>query len=146
MLMALLATGTAWAGHGNEQCPMKGHDCSDKGECPIMAKTVKKASFFLDNKETIGLSEDQVAQIQSIKMDAEKSQIRHVAEMQIMMLDMEARMHQEPLDVEGFNSYMDKGAGMMAEGGKQSFAAYAKLKSILTSEQMTKAKAVWNKK
>jgi hypothetical protein len=153
-LMALLVGTSAWAKCGGDQCPMKGYDkecsgkseCSEKGGCPITAKTVKKASFFLENKEVIGLSEAQVAEIKSIKNEAEKSQIRQGAEMQIMMLDLEGSLHQEPLDVEGFNAYMDKGAAAMANAGKQSFAAYAKLKSILTPEQMTKAKAAWKKK
>lgn len=146
-LMVLLAGGSAWACQESGQCSMeKKSDCSEKGGCPIVAKTVKKAGFFLDNKEALSLSEEQVSEIKTIKLEAEKLQIRHGAEMQIMMLDMQTMMHQEPLDVEGFNAYIDKGTAGMAAGGKQAFAAYAKLKAVLNKDQMTKAKAIWSKK
>lgn len=140
----------SFAGHGDHdcgkgQCSMKS-GCDEGGMCPIQGKILKKAKFFLENKDAIGLNAEQVAQIEAIKMDTKKAMIRGGAEMEIMMLEMKAKLHEEKVDVEGMNAMIDKGSAGWAEAGKASVAAYAKLKGILTADQMTKAKEVWKKK
>lgn len=147
----LVATAPAFAG---------GHDCDDKSgrsmqkdcdskqddcglQCPVASKVMKKAHFFLSNSDAIGLSEEQVTKIKTIKWDVKKQMIRAGAEMQIGMGEMEAKLSEPTVDVEGLNSMIDKGTAEWAAGGKKMVAAYAELKAVLTPEQMAKAKEIW---
>lgn len=140
----LAASAPAFADHdrecGKSGCSMKS-DYEEK--CPIASKLMKKAHFFLSNSDEIGLSEEQVAKIKAIKWDAKKQMIRAGAEMEIGMMEMEAKLSEPTVDVEGLNAMIDKGTAEWAAGGKKMVAAYAELKGVLTAEQMEKAKAIW---
>ena len=148
----------AWAGHsgkscGGDSCPMAGHQCGqtrgdDDGEyqCPIITKIIKKAHFLLSNKEELALTDEQVGTIKAVKNDAKKASIHQEADMEIGMIDMMGKLSDDALDVEGLNSMIDKGMAGMAEQAKASVQLYAKLKGVLTDEQIAKAKALWNKK
>jgi len=141
--------GSEGCGHG--KCPMKEKGCSHgecgkgAGGCPIVEKFMKKAYFFLDNQAEIGLTEEQVSKIKTMKMDMKKTMIRNKAEQQIFMLDMKSKLSEPALDVEGMNAMIDQAMAGMAAGAKGTVAALAELKSVLTEEQMTKAKEIWKK-
>ncbi len=156
---ALIAT-PVLAGHdghgdGGKQCSLgaqcEGEDCpmcnrgQDSSGCPINAKILKKAKFFLKNAKEIGLSDEQVAQIKAIKMDTKKTEIRAGAEMEIGMMDMEAKLSEPTVDVEGLNAMVDQMSAGMSTGAKASVATYAKLKGVLNEAQMAKAKEIWMK-
>ena len=132
-----------------EKC--KGDDCGkcqdskDDCGCPIISKIMKKAKFFLKNAKEIGLSDEQVAQIKAIKMETKKTSIRTEAEMKIGMMEMEAKLSEPAVDVEGLNAMIDQAVAGMATGGKASVATYAKLKAVLSEAQMAKAKEIWAK-
>ena len=105
-----------------------------------------KSAFLLENKEGIGLSDDQVKTIKALKLEVEKTSVRQGADMQIFMLDVMAKLHEEPIDVDGTNALIDSGSTGMSSSVKSVVAAYAKLKGVLTAEQVVKAKAIWSKK
>ena len=130
------------SGHGSSYG--KGDRDSESG-CPIIGAFMKKAHFFLENAEEIGLSEEQVATIKDLKKQVKKLEIQQLAGMQISMMDMEEKLHANPVDIEGLNAMIDKGMVEMAAGAKETVAAYAKLKGVLTPDQMSKAKAIWKK-
>ncbi len=151
---ASLVAVPAMAEHdGGKQCSLgekcKGDDCvkcqdsKDDCGCPIISKIMKKAKFFLKNSKEIGLSDAQVDQIKAIKSDAKKTSIRAEAEMKIGKMDLEAKLSEPTVDVEGLNAMIDKGMAGMAAGAKASIAEYAKLKAVLNEAQMTKAKEIW---
>lgn len=139
----------------SDNCPMKqgrGMACQKCGEmeeshqCPIIGMLMKKAHFLLCNKEAIGLTDEQVKTINGIKIDAKRAAIRDTADMEIMMLDMKAKLMEDKVDVEGLSAMVDQGMSGMAKNAKASIQNYAKLKSVLTPEQMAKAKEIWKKK
>ncbi len=152
----LIVPGTVLAEHS--QCPMKGDSCGkadscdkgasdcDKSGCPIIGKIMKKAHFFLANKEALGLSEQQVERIKAIKLQTQKSVIKQQADMSLFMLDLDAKLDQPKVDVEGIGAMMEQGMAAMGQSGRASVQAYADLKSILTDDQMAKAKEIWKKK
>ena len=139
----------AYANCSGDHCPMKkgghGHG-GEKYECPIVAKFMKKAHFFLEHQQELGLKDEQVKAIKDLKTEVEKNYIRQSAEMKIFQLDMEAKMSEPKVDVEGINGMIDKGMASMAESAKASVASYAKLKGVLSDEQMSKAKELWHSK
>jgi hypothetical protein len=153
--LALALSAPVFANHEGG-CPAGQHDCDggsgcsnggqQQGGCPITAKFMAKSAFFLDNKDALGLSDDQVKTIKALKLEVEKTSVRQGADMQIFMLDVMAKLQDDTVDVEGTNSLIDKGSAGMSESVKSVVAAYAKLKGTLTAEQATKAKAIWSKK
>lgn len=157
LLMAMpFAAGFAWAdyhgkGYGQGQCSVTGGGCAQgdccgkSGSCPIVEKFMKKAHFFLENHAEIGLSDDQVSMIKSMKMDMKKNMIRNRAEKEIFMIDMKSKLKEPALDVDGINAMIDQSMASMATGAKGSVAALAALKGVLTESQMTKAIEIWKK-
>lgn len=127
-------------------CP-KSHDCGGDKEspCPIVAKLMKKAKFFLANAEAIGLTDEQIQQIKAIKVDAEKDEILGGAQMQVAFLELESKMSADPVDLEAINKTVDELSAGMSKGAKKSAQRYVDLKSILTVEQKKKAKEIWKK-
>lgn len=131
---------------GQKECPlMSKGDCGGKGEseCPIVKKLMKKAGFYLENAEAIGLSDDQVNQIKAIKLDAKKEMILGGAQMQVAMLEMESKLKSDTVDVEAFGQMIDKNLAEMGAGAKKMVQFYAALKQILTVDQKKKAKEIW---
>ncbi len=149
----------AWAEHSGQarekgdSCAIAGsHDCGKEGcddekyQCPIITKIMKKSHFLLSNKEELALTDEQVGTIKAVKNDAKKASIRQEADMEIGMIDMMGKLSDDTLDVEGLNTMIDKGMAGMAEQAKTTVQLYAKLKDVLTDEQIAKAKTLWNKK
>lgn len=167
LAVVLVVAGMAFApmafadNHGGKECSKGDSSCSMKdgakmcgkcgqmqesNQCPIIDKIMKKAHFFLDNQNEIGLSADQVKEIKTIKTDVAKSSIKMGASMQIFMLDLESKLGEDTVDIEGLGSMVDQGMAGMSQETKANIALYAKLKSVLTAEQMAKAKEIWKKK
>ncbi|HRK62337.1 MAG TPA: Spy/CpxP family protein refolding chaperone [Candidatus Omnitrophota bacterium] len=140
---------TAQAGHhegkSDGKCPMMKGDCCKKGgsECPIVSKLMKKAGFYLENADAIGLTEDQVSQIEAIKSAAKKEMILAGAQMEVAMMDMGAKLKTDPVDVEGLNQMIDANLAGMSAGAKKAVQQYADLKQVLNADQKKKAKEVW---
>jgi hypothetical protein len=142
---AFLATPVLAEHDGGKMCSMckMNKDAEDCNQCPIASKILKKAKFFLANAKEIGLSDEQVAQIKAIKMETKKTNIRTEAEMKIWKMDLDAKLSEPTVDVEGLNAMMDQTMTGWGTGAKASIATYAKLKAILTEAQMAKAKEIW---
>lgn len=153
VLMLLSFAGVpAFADHDCKggRCPMKEMSCphgkcEDKGECPIAAKLMKKAGFFLSNKAELELTDEQVSQIKALKMATKKAMIRAKAEMEIFEMDLLDRMSQPVLDVEGLNAQIDQASAGWGASAKATLADYVKLKAVLSDKQMAKAKEIWVK-
>ena len=141
----LVVMPAAFADHGGyrKACPM-----SDKEEyqCPVTGKFMQKASFFLDHKDEIGLTDEQEMKIKQLKLDVKKKYIQQTADMEIFMLEITDKMSQPKVDVEGLNSLVDEGAAKMAASTKEVIASYAELKGSLSEDQMAKAKEIWRSK
>ena len=133
-------------GRENGTCLKSSESDEDTCPCPIIQKIMKKAHFFLENKDEMGLSEEQVTKIKTIKMDAKKSAIHMGADMQIFEMDLKSKLDESNMDVEGIDAMIDESMAGMSKSAKGSVQAYADLKAILTDDQMAKAKEIWKKK
>ncbi len=133
------------AGHSMKSGSHDGMSSRDSGKdgCPIAGKVLMKAHFFTSNSDEIGLSQDQVAQIKAIKMQTKKRMIQDGANMQLFMIDVESKLMEEKVDVEGLNALIDQGTTGMTASAKESVKAYADIKAVLTPDQMKKAKEIW---
>jgi hypothetical protein len=153
-LVAAAAPG--WADHGGQSCEQCATEeqhrhggwrdkDDDKSHCPVTSKALEKAKFYLENADAIGLNEEQVRTIMAIKLDLKKAKYRQEAEMKIFELDVKAKMSEPKLDVEGLNAMLDTAGQGMATGAKAMVAQYAKLRAVLSEDQVKKAKEVWKK-
>ena len=125
---------------------MSGKGCSQcENQCPIANKFMMKAHFLLENKSEIGLTDDQVKAIKELKLKAEKDSIMQAADMKTFMLDLQSKLSEDKVDVEGTNALIDKGFSSASVAAKSNLTAYAKLKSLLTPDQVTKMKALHEK-
>jgi len=102
-----------------------------------------KAHFYLENQKEIGLSEDQVNSIKELKLERKIAYVRQMSEQQVFILDVTHKLSQPKVDVEGIGAMIDQQIVPMAASAKETVAAYAKLKSILSEEQRAKAKELW---
>ena len=99
-----------------------------------------KAHWMLENKTTLGLTDEQVNTIKALKMEMKKKQIRESAEMQIAMMDMKTKLKENPVDVEGLNKMIDQGMAAMTQSAKENVQAYSKLKAMISDDQWKKLK------
>ena len=143
--MAVFFSSTAyahfWSGkHEGKECPMKMG--KEHCQCPIADKFMMKADFLLEHKSEVGLTDDQVKTIKDLKLRMEKDSIRQGADMKTFLLDLKSKLAEDKLDVEGANALIDQNFAAAATAAKSNLATYAKLKSLLIPDQMTKMKAL----
>ncbi len=154
-LLALpLAAAPVFANHGgckHGQCSLRKSGCDHgdcgkaSGGCPLVEMFMKKAHFFVDHQKALGLSDEQVNKIKTLKMERKKAIIRQTADHQIFMVDVTMKLHETPLDVEGLNAMIDQATASMATAAKETVAALVELKGVLSEEQMATAKGIWGK-
>ncbi len=133
-----------YSGQKSDKACNKGGD--EGYQCPITVKIMKKAHFFLDNQEAIGLTNDQIAKIKAIKHETAKGIILAGAHMKVFEMDLKQQMQANPIDQAGLNAMIDQSASGWGEGAKKSLQTYINLKATLTDSQMAKAKAIWSQK
>lgn len=151
-LLSLLGVSSADADHGEQgssrcsSCPFKsrayGYD-DEKYACPITGKLMGKAHFYLENQKELGLTEEQVNSIKALKLETKKIYLRQMADHQIFELDMNHKLSETKVDVAGIQAMIDQHTASMTSSAKETVAAYAKLKSVLSGEQIAKAKEFW---
>ena len=69
--------------------------------------------------------------------------IKQEADIQILSLDIMAKLHEYPVDVEAVNKTIDQKYDLKKAKAKNLVEAFAKLKGTLTSEQYDKLKSIW---
>ena len=142
---AVFLSSTASAHFWNGKC--KGKECPLKTEkeccqCPITDKFMKKAHFLLEQKSEVGLTDDQVKTIKELKLQMEKDSIRQSADKKTFMLDLQSKLSEDKVDIEGANTLIDQNFAAASAAAKSNLATYAKLKSLLNPDQIKKMKTL----
>ncbi len=131
---------------GRKECSMhRTHKQEQAPHCPIAGKFMQCSGLLLGNAAEIGLSDDQVKSIQQLKNDMIKRGILGKAGMEVFMIDMQSKLAEEKLDVDGIGKMIDEGTKIMSEDAKASLSALSKLKEIVKPEQMKKCKEICKK-
>jgi len=125
----------AYADHGQKGWS-KGGD--------LESKFLWKAGFLLAHEEEIGLTEEQVATIEQLKMDVKKSSIRKDAEIDILALDIKSALKADDASLEAINQLVDQKYELKKAKAKDAIAASLQLKNLLTEEQKAKKKALYS--
>lgn len=127
--------GKRGGGHGHGQ-----------GHSPVAQKLIKKAKFFLEHQDKIGLSDKQATKIKDLKIATKKNAIQMMADIKIFMVDVHSELGEKTVNVEAINKLIDSQTSALAAQMKVNVQSFADLKSTLTRSQMKKAKALWKKK
>jgi Spy/CpxP family protein refolding chaperone len=115
------------------------------GGCSGMCKSEMKMDcckkdFFLCCKEGLELTDEQVANLKSIKMNFLKSKIQMEADLKIAELELKELMSAEKMDMAKVEKMIKSIYMMKAENKIAALKAHEKAKSILTPEQLLKKK------
>ena len=148
LLLYFLGSSVGYSDCG--MCPMRGqgssggygrdHGMKGKYECPVTDEFMSAAHFYLENEKELSLTEEQVESIRALKLERKKAYIHQMADYQVFGLDLYQKLSEPKVDVSGTNTLIEHQAATMVTSAKETVAAYAKLKSVLTGEQMAKAK------
>ncbi|MDP3920635.1 MAG: hypothetical protein Q8R76_07510 [Candidatus Omnitrophota bacterium] len=133
----LLVSPYALAGHGQ-----RGGD-SGYHHAGLEEKFFHKAHFYLENQEELGLSEEQIAQIKSLKIDVKKNMIRQDAEVEILKIDIHSALWQDQPDVDAIHKLVDQKYDIKRTRAKTLVSSIVQLKGMLSAEQSTKSKEIW---
>lgn len=104
-----------------------------------------KAHFFLSNAADLGLTDEQIEKIKTLKYSTKKILIKNKADIEILALDIEEGLRKDEIDVSAVNSLIDKKFTLKAQTAKELVEAFANLKKILTKDQIKKMKDIWSK-
>ncbi|MFH1577829.1 MAG: Spy/CpxP family protein refolding chaperone [Candidatus Omnitrophota bacterium] len=108
-------------------------------------KFAHKAHFILENKEGLGLSEEQVKKIKDLKLETQKGLILKDAEIDIVALDIKDGLYQDTVNASAVNKLIDKKYELKKQKAQSLVSAYAALKNILTDEQKEKMSELFEK-
>lgn len=135
LLAAALSLG--FHGHAPDQ---------SSGGWSLEEKFFAKAHFMLAEEEALGLSEEQVRAVRSLKMEVKKRLIQDEAQVETLAVDLHSLFYEDTVDLEQVNPLIDKKFEIKREKAKFVAGAIAKLKAILSDEQRQTLKGLWKKK
>jgi len=136
---------STFADHGKEW--KKGKKKMDWGTKDLLShKVFFRANFYLKNAEKLSLTEEQMAKIKEIKLNLQKEMLRNNAEIKAAKLDLSSELHKDKLDGIKIPSLIDKEYELKKKMGKEAVGALIQIKSLLSPEQVEKAKELWKKK
>jgi len=110
--------------------------------CPMMLHSPRAVDRYLRRKDELGLSEEQVESLKSIKDSHQREMIRKKADLELAMLDLENLLSEEDIDLSKAESLTKKIGSLRAEMRFKGIEAAVKAKRILTEEQREKLKGL----
>ncbi len=119
--------------HGEKGRPYgKKADLSDK--------FFKKVHIIYKNQEELGVSDEQLTNLKTIKIRQKKELIRKKADIDIIAVDIKAMLWEDKINLEAINKLIDEKYELKKTKAKVLVEAYSKLKDLLSEEQKTKLK------
>ncbi len=119
------------------------------GGCKMMHKMDKmgpeekfyqKAFFLLSNADEIGLTDDQVEKIRTLKLKIKKNMIMEDAQIETLALDISEALAADQVDTKKVDSLVDKKYELKKQRTKEIIQGYLDLRGILTKDQQDKLK------
>ncbi|MGB2696300.1 MAG: Spy/CpxP family protein refolding chaperone [Candidatus Zixiibacteriota bacterium] len=124
---------------GGMGCGTMASGCS--GKCGSGEKMERcKQGFMLCCPEELGLTDEQVASLKSIKMNFMKDEIQREANLKLAKLELKELMATDKLDLAKVEKKIKSIAAMKADAKIACLKSCEKAKGILTPEQMEKCK------
>lgn len=94
--------------------------------------------FFLCCKEELGLTEDQVAKLKSIKLELKKEEIQRHAKIELAEIELNELLSAEEVDLTKVKAKIKEIESLRADGRFKEIQARVNAKKVLTPEQLKK--------
>ncbi len=133
-------------------CGMMGHSqmkcmcAKGEGKMDLEQKVFIKIHFVLENSTDIGLTDDQIEQLKTLKYTTKKNLIKDNADIELLELDIRQALGKDEIDTKDINSLIDKKFSIKAQKAKNLVGSYASFKKILTEDQQKKMKDMFSSK
>jgi len=115
----------------------------DKGHGHGLEKKVfHNFHLAIANEVELGLSEEQYEKIKTLKINTKKDLIIKRAEIDVLKIDIKAKLWEDTIDKKGINKLIDKKYELKKEKAKALVDAHAQFKNILTEEQKKTLKTI----
>ncbi|MGB2661750.1 MAG: hypothetical protein WBD04_05145 [Candidatus Omnitrophota bacterium] len=108
-------------------------------------KVFYKAKIMLKNQDELELSDKQIDKIKGLKVAAKKELIMRNAEIELIKVDLQAKLYEDKVDVPGMNKLIDEKYKLKNAKAKYLVKTYADLKNVLTEKQMKEFKTLCHK-
>jgi len=109
----------------------------------LKEKFFHKEGFIQNNRDEIGLKEDQAQAIKNLKYDLSRKMIEMKSKMELAMLDIRQELHNDKVNMERLNALVDAKMDTKKALCKDALKAYVDMMGILTPEQKAKMKELW---
>jgi hypothetical protein len=106
--------------------------------CGFEKKIICKLRLAMAHQDLLGLSEDQMAKIQSLKTSAKKDIIKQDAEIDLITVDIKSKLHEDKIDKKGIEKLIDQKFDLKKAKAKMLIGVCAELNNILSGEQKKK--------
>lgn len=114
-----------------------------KKECCCLAeKFFHFAHAILENREEIGISEDDARKIKDLKIRTKKDLIKDGADIEILGVDIFSRLWEEKIDLAEVEKLIDKKFELKRESLKKLIRAFVAIKKMLSRDQLMKLKGI----
>ena len=114
----------------------------DKGSSD---KIAMKAHFIMKNQEELDITDEQIAKIKDIKVEYKKNKLKMEADIDIIAVDINSLMYEDAVNTEAINKLIDQKYEIKKAKAKAMIDSYAKLKAVLTKDQLKDMKSLWYK-
>lgn len=139
---ALIGSPAVWADGGN-RCAGKTHQMSYQSGHRHGGFTNHLLKHLLKNKQELGLTEEQVAKIRTIALDADKARIRAEADVMVSERELRSMMWDDKTQLPAIEAKIKEGEANQATVRIIGVRAARELLGVLTPEQQAKQKALW---
>lgn len=112
-----------------------------KKECCLGEKFFHFAHTILENREEIGLAEDDARKIRELKIKTKKDLILDTAGIEVAGVDILSRLWDEKVDLAEVEKLVDKKFDLKRESMKKLIRAFVTVKKILSRDQLKKLKS-----
>ena len=107
-------------------------------ECCLGSKFFHMAHTIFENQAELEFSEENLRKVKDLKINTKKSLIRSKAEIDIIAVDIMAKIWEESPDIAEINKLIDKKFTLKKESMKEIVSVFLSLKKMLSKEQLRK--------
>jgi len=139
----LIGSSAAWA-DGGGRCAGKTHQMSyHQGGHRHGGFTTHLLKHLLKNKEELRLTDEQVAKVRTIALDADRARIRAEADVMVSERELRSMMWEDTTQLPAIEAKIKEGEAYKATARIIGIKAARELIGVLTPEQQAKQKTLW---
>jgi protein CpxP len=139
----LFASPFVWADAGNRCDGRQGHAMSHSGGIPHSYGGTHLLRHLLKNKQDLGLTDDQIAKLRTVALDADRARIRAEADVLVSKRELRSLLWDEKAEMAAIEAKVKEHEAMEATAHIIGIRAKRELLGVLTPEQRTKQNGLW---